>query len=229
MRLLSRMSFAFAALFLVASHASATTINFDALNASPSGVSGAPLAAYLLPYGVTYSYTGDPSFLTAALYAMDDDNIYGGGVVQASSGDNLLVSSGNGARPGSYRLFFNTGQDYVSFTRAASLVSSSFPMWSVTAYDAGMNVVDTDGESFMGGIFAAKTFTLGTPGDSVVDITSVLFSYNGFGVAGFDSPLIDDIVLPNEVAQMPEPASLVLLGSGLAGVLHRRRRKSVRK
>ena len=221
MRVVSRTLFVVAALLSGVSRASATTIDFDAMDAFVY-VSGAPLAAYLGQYGVTYTYTGMPG---AVLMIADDDNIYGTGVIQASSGENVLLSSGNRAQAGSFQLFFDTPQDYVSFTRTAVLQPSAYPQWSATPY-AGSVPGLTVFQAFFSGTSPAITFTLGTPGDSIVNITSVAFSYNGFGFAGFDSPVIDDLVLPNSsAASTPEPTSMLLLGSGLAGIAYKRRRK----
>ena len=200
--------------------ASAATINFDALNASGGGVGGAALSAYLATFGVTFTYGG---ISTGGLHVMDDQQIYGGGVVDAPSGHNVLMSSGNSAQSGFFTLSFSTAQDYVTFTRAAVLLPSLYPSWIATAY-AGTSVVGQVVQPTTPAVHPAQLFSLG-PVDGIANITSLRFDFEGFGRAGFDSPIIDDLVLPNAVvASVPEPASLLLLGSGLAGAAIRRRR-----
>ena len=112
-------------------------IDFEAMDASAGPVSGSLLATYLAGYGVTLANVST----NTTVAVQDDQNILGGSLTVASSGDNLLTQT-NGTGAGgavSYTLLFNPPYPSVSWTRAELLAGSGgvqSPAWQATAHDS---------------------------------------------------------------------------------------------
>ena len=192
------------------------TINFDPLNALGAPVNGVPLDTYMAQFGVTITN----NTAGTSVNAEDDRWSYGGGVVGAPSVHNYLLQNGGNSGE-SYRLTFSQVQSSVSFTRVAELTSSTWPQWSVQAFDtSNVAVGSAVGESLQGGTRAAQTFNLPGPG-----IKSIVVSGNGSGVAAYATAPIDDLFLPNAVPEPSAAAGALLVGAAFAA---RRRRAGSR-
>jgi hypothetical protein len=215
------------------------TVNFDALAATGTSVTGAALDAYLagFPVAITISNvtpTGYPEVHDAS----DHGPLSGfpAGFLTASSPPNFLSHgdgvAGGGANaptnsPISYRLNFSTPLDSVSFTRIqqnafTSPSGSIVAAWSARALDSSGNTIFTVGEPQLAsfGIIPAAMFTLPGPNIAalVVERTSTNF------VAGVNAVFIDDLVL-QFTPSVPEPTTLALMALGLAVVGFTRRRQ----
>jgi hypothetical protein len=167
------------------------TINFDALNALGSPVSGAALDAYLASYGVTISNVTAGSTMTV----YDDRDIYSGQAVTTSSPHNLLTQAGVNS-PVTYTLNFDHAYSGVTFTRprmfAATPSGITRPAWQAYALDAGGNTVAFASESAAGSFseFPAQTFTLS--GSALIVALRVDSQNSG---TAFSALLLDDLVL----------------------------------
>jgi hypothetical protein len=166
------------------------TVNFDGLDASSGGVDGLALSGYLAAFGITLSATGasaDPA-------VSDDRQIYGGGIVNATTGHNVIGESGG--FPVSYTVTFDHALTSFEFDRVqenAGPSGSSYPEWTATAYDAAGNVLSTvsEGENLVfGSSTAAAHYTLSGP-----NIDHVTFTGNDQGHDGFANVLTDNWVL----------------------------------
>lgn len=166
--------------------AHAATINFDALDATGGGVSGAALASYLAQWGVTISGVTPGS----QVLVLDDRQVYGGGILVSPSGHNTLAQSQNG--PIHFTLNFSVPQSSVSFTRAGlGATFSSFTAWSAHAFNAASTEVSSVSEDeILAFNLPARSFKLTGPG-----ITSVRWDADNC-CDGFSSIVMDDLVLP---------------------------------
>jgi hypothetical protein len=189
-------NFAFEAGPPVVTIAASATVNFDGLDASGGAIDGTALNSYLAAYGITLSASG-----SGADVAIEDDRaIYGGGIVNASSGHNLIGESGG--HPVSYTATFAHALTSFAFDRVqenAGPSGSAYPQWSATAYDAAGHVLSTVGESaqsfFPGNYGPATHYVLSGPA-----IDHVVFSGDDAGFAGFANVLTDNWVLDGTTA-----------------------------
>lgn len=181
-----------------------TTVNFDALDASGGAISGAPLTSYLAGFGITLT----ENTLTPVSIA-DVNLVYGGGVIGATTGLNVLMQGGTSG-PASYTLSFATPLLSFQFDTVKNLVFNSLPIWSATAFDASNVALSSVGVPFISVGGAAQTFVLNGPG-----IESVTFNGDAENRAGFTNQPIDTLVLTTAV---PEPATWAMLLLGFAGI-----------
>jgi hypothetical protein len=202
--------------------AATITLDFEALTHNQSA------HAYLATYGITVSNLDAGT----GLVALSENITYGGGVVGAPSGTMYIQQnivnpdgSGTGGQPGppnTFTLNFATALTSFGFSDSAILAPSINSPWTATAY-AGTNgsgaVLDSESYS-PPSTHATASFTLTGAG-----IRSVTFFQNASPSAGFYGANLDDFVLTGDgVGVVPEPASLLLVGSGLLGLAARRRR-----
>jgi len=189
------------------------TVNFDALDTSGGAISGAPLHNYLAGYGISVSDMTPGT----DVYAADERQTYGGGVVGATSPYNYFCHHGGSGGTISYTLNFDTPLNSFGFSHCALNVSSIYVSWTATAYDSVGGVLDTASFPYSTR-FDASTFTLDGP-----DIASVRFDQTSSGGAAFRGANVDDFVLD----PVPEPSTFVLLGMGAVAlaVYGRRRRR----
>ncbi len=182
--------------------AQAITIDFS------SGTLGAPVT-----YGVA-SYTEDHLTVT-------DLNGWGGSTphvhidtVAAPHGSVLRSHAGCcGSTP--YSLAFDVVINLLSFDYMASGQTSSFLTDAPLATLAGL--VDTPG----GNWFTVDVATMTSNPSDFLGITLITWFQNS------GSLMIDNLVYDkaNDVAPIPEPSTMLLLGSGLAGIVGWRYRK----
>lgn len=201
-----------AGLIGLAHAASAGTIvlNFDSVTV-PVGTF-VDATAYLAGFGITFTGLSDAA--TADIFNLAP------GVFTPSSPPNVFGANGtNGNVPLSYELTFSQPLISFSFTRISESNPGGLPPYTVSALDAGNNVLSSVSEPFQLGA-PAKTFTLSGPG--IVAIR--LDANNSVGTTVTD-PFLDDLTL----VTAPEPAAgCLILAAGLAGLASRRRRVSRR-
>jgi hypothetical protein len=195
----------FAGLPLTApARADVVTVNFDALSASGGAITGAPLTSYLAGFGITLT---ESSGTSVGIY--DVSNVYGGGVIGATTGNNVLMQSGT-TGPASYTLSFATALLSFQFDTVSNITSNLLPAWSATAFDASNVTLSTAGNSSLSVGGNAQTYLLNGPG-----IESVTFYGNAEGLAGFTNQPIDTLVLTTAV---PEPSTWAMMLLGFAGI-----------
>lgn len=207
------------------------TVDFDALDASGGFVSGPALDVYLAGFGITVSNVIGPSGPFVA-----DATTAGGGFgvpnffTLPSSPNFLWHSVAND--PISYQLNFSTLLDSLSFTRPqtnANLSPSGHiaEAWSARALDSGDNTIGTVGEPQRGffGVDPAVTFSFNVPGIAALVVERTVTNF----FAGQNSVAIDDIVMEFSAEPVPEPATIALLGIGLAGLAGAEVRRRLKK
>lgn len=190
----------------------AVTINFDALDTSVSTVSGATLNAYMAGFGVSFSNV-TPG---AQMLVFSDALMYGGTAMNPSSPPNFLTLALNG--PNSFRMNFATPLYTFSFTRPELTPGPNgitWPWWQGYALDTLGNPLGLVGTEPLGGSYSNVPAVSFSFTDPLGRIAAVRFDANNYYWAAFSSVLIDDVV----ITPVPEPGTLLLLGSGLFGAL----------
>lgn len=214
--------FALCVLMLLTVSAVGDTVNFDSINtASAPYYVNINTTNYLAQYGITLS-GATPGTTVAAVCGQ-----CGGNTVVGSSSPNVLMQFGNNsgesftlnfANPLSSLSFFLSGN---SKSGGSGTVVSS---WSVTAYNASHVALGSVGDPSLFGTFSAfapQHYTLTGPGIASITIFSNCFNFCGTQAS------FDDLSSP-DLHQAPEPASMVLFGSGLIGAAGAYRRKWLR-
>ena len=175
-------------------------INFDSIDASAGGVSGAILTSYFASFGITSS--GDPWFV------FDVRNFVDNGV-EFTAPASRLNFLGGGVSPHTNTLSFATPLESLSFTRNALIVTgpggTTHPQWSAKAYDAANNLLDSVGEPLIATFtnVPLTTFTLSGPA-----IASVVFESDNLNFAGYGAVIFDDLTL----TAVPESGWILLSG-----------------
>jgi hypothetical protein len=178
------------------------TLNFDSVVST--GGTGVSAAAYLGSYGITLS--GVTPGTSVAI--INDAYIYDGNALVPASAPNILEQVGSND-PVSFTLNFDRPLDSFGFTVPGYQAPSMFPAWWAYAFAGTTQVAYTYGWGGPG----AQTYTLTGQG-----ITSVRFDSNNGYRAAFNAVPLDNFVLTRPDAPVPEPASLLLLGTGLVGL-----------
>ena len=149
-----------------------------------------------------------------------------------SSGIGGYFSDGFYQTGSSTSAFNGYGQngEYITFNGPATVVSMDVQQWTtatqftVTLLDATSNILAA--QNFIGYDWQTLTF-------NTVNVSEILFTFTGgydaYGIGNNNTAwyAVDNIIYnPGATAAVPEPASMALLGLGLAGLGIVRRRKA---
>lgn len=182
-----------------------TVLNFDS-TVLPAG-QFTDATPYLNSFGVTFNSpqsTATPTIFNdvgSAITAVSPPNFFAVNVAQSQNNS-----------PMSYTLTFNTPLDAVSFNTAVVASFSTYPTWTATAFDGAVPVGSPVGQTGGFGTGATQLFTIDGP-----DITSLTFANFSTGQSVDNEP-IDNLTLVTPTPT-PEPNSVLLLGTGLLGLV----------
>ena len=201
MRLATTLKCLAASLVLAASMpatATAGVVNFDDTAAPGLYISASPLSDHYAAIGLVFSGA------TAVGGAILNQSAELG--FPALSGTDFLAFNIGGGTGRDERIVFASEQDTVAI-HAATYEEGTF---SMTAYDAAGNVLDFVSQA------ATREWQALTLTHAGIRSVVVASTTGTFG--------LDDLSFEGALAPVPEPASLMLMGVGLAGLLGMRRR-----
>jgi hypothetical protein len=202
--------------FAHVAEASPIVVDFDAVDTSGGSVTGAPVLSYLASYGIAFS----TSYPKISPYIEPYPSW-----INPVSAPNEFGPVGL-ATAFSYTLTFSTLLDNLTFTRPG-LGSATMSSWSATAYSASNAVLATASEGLMFFNTPSATFTLAGPGIDHVDFTDNAFSFAGTNFR-MDNLTLAPVAVA-DAAAVPEPASLLLLGTGLLAGVRRWRKRPMKR
>ena len=188
----------------------AGTLNFDSIDTSASPYYlDITTTDYLAQFGITLA-----NVTVGTVDVVNENLIYG----NAPSPPNVLAQIGSDFGE-SYTLEFSTPLSSLSFDLPAAASDNLFAAWSVTAYDAGNDVLSSAGDANLSlESFTVQSYTLNGPGIAYATFSSQCEDACGVNLE------IDDLSSP-DLNQTPEPSSLLPLSTGIVGVMGAVRRK----